>query len=108
MIFDSVQGVREYLVANYPKSKTTMACWKVSDYALAIGMYEGEDLVKGVMIYLDPSTSKFILLDSLHADLAVRNYVEYRIEFDEAIALFELLDSMDDDNDDSIFFSDLD
>lgn len=106
MKFDNIQNIREYLVANYPKGKVTMASWRVSDHALAIGVYEGEDLIKGVMTYFDPFREKYVLLDSLHADLAVRNYVKYRNEFDDAIALFELIEETEEIEiiEDELFF----
>lgn len=107
-----MEGVRDYLVSHYPKAKgNSMACWMTSDVSMAIGVYEGEDIIQGLMIYKDPFRDKWILLDSLHADLAVRNFIEYRNEFDEAIVLFELLEKIEDDEkeeDEDFFFSDLD
>lgn len=111
MKFDKMEGVRDYLIAHYPKAKgKSLAMWITSDVSSAIGVYEGEDLIKGIMIYKDSFRDQWILLDSLPADLAVRNFIEYRNEFDEAIELFELLEEFDEEeeNDEDIFFSDLD
>lgn len=114
MVFSTIEDVRKYLVTMYPKSKgKTMASWMTSDMSLAVGVYEGEDMIQGMMIYKDPNRGKWIILDSLHADIAVRSYIEYREGFDEAIALFELLDEMNDEdieeeNDEGLFFTDLD
>lgn len=112
MKFDKMEGVRDYLIANYPKAKgNSMACWVTSDISMAIGVYEGEDLIRGIMVYKDPFREQWIVLDSLPADLAVRNFIEYRNEFDEAIAIFELLETITDEeekNDEDLFFTDLD
>lgn len=112
MKFDKMEGVRDYLLANYSKAKgNSMACWMTSDVSMAVGVYEREDIIQGLMIYKDPFRDQWIVLDSLHADLAVRNFIEYRNEFDEAIALFEVLEEIideEEDNDEDIFFSDLD
>jgi hypothetical protein len=42
--------------------------------------------------------------------LAVRNFIEYRNEFDEAIALFEILEEIEDEEegDEDFFFPNLD
>jgi hypothetical protein len=73
MMFDKMEGVRDYLRANYSKAKGhSMACWMTSDTSMAIGVYEGEDIIQGLMVYKDPLRDKWIVLDSLPADLAVR------------------------------------
>src|SRR5437764_10797461 len=113
MIFNNIQKIREYLVATYPKGEVTMASWRVSDFYIAIGIYEGDNIVKGVMTYFDPFREKYVLLDNFHADLSVKNYIEYKNEFNEAIALFEVLNETSDGElekyqDEDFFFSDLD
>lgn len=108
MIFDKMDDVRVYLLSTYPKSRgKTMAGWTTSDVSMSVGVYEDGELMEGLIIYKDENRDKWVLLDNFHADLATRNFIEYREEFDEAIALFELLESMDDEEED-IFFETLD
>jgi hypothetical protein len=114
MIFNNEKEVRDYLMTTYPKSKgKTLAGWITSKVTIAVGVYEDEDLIQGIMLYNDPNRNKWILLDSLFADLATRNYIEYREELDEAIALFESMEEVGyedfkNEKDEDLFFGDLD
>jgi 5-formyltetrahydrofolate cyclo-ligase len=63
-----------------------------------VGVYEGEDLMQGLILYRDPQREfKWVLLDSLHADLATRYYIEYIQEMTEAISLFEIMEIFEDE-----------
>lgn len=94
MIFDSTEELKEYLAVEYHNSRgKELAFFDISPMLSLVAVYEGEDLVQGLMLYRDPSRDfKWVLLDSLHADLATRYYIEYIGEMTEAISLFELLE----------------
>jgi hypothetical protein len=92
-IFDTMTDLTSYLAIEYPKSRgKEMVSWVVSDLAMLVGVYEGEDIVHGFIITKDPSRDfKWVVIDNLHADLAVRYYVEYIQEIQDAVNLFEFI-----------------
>jgi hypothetical protein len=112
MLFDKVEDLIDYLAVSYPKSRgKTLASWQTSGLSMAVGVYEGEDLIQGLIIYKDPKRDyKWVLLDSLHADLATRNYIEFVSEFAEAIELFDEIEEISHNwsENDECFFEDLD
>lgn len=108
MLFDKMEDLRDYLAVEYPKSRgKTMACWMTSELSMSVGVYEGDDMVQGLIVYKDPKRDfKWVLLDNFHADLATRNYIEYIGEFTEAVTLFEidrLFEDEEEENDEDFF-----
>jgi hypothetical protein len=91
MVFESMSDLVDYLAVEYPKTKgKTLASWQTSPLSMAVGVYEGEDLVEGLLVMKDPKRGyKWVLLDNFHADLATRNYIEYIAEFEDAISFFD-------------------
>jgi hypothetical protein len=114
VLFDTMSDLVEYLAVEYPKSKgKELASWHTSPLSMCVGVYEGEDLMQGFLIYKDPKREhKWVLLDNMHADLATRNYVEYVAEFTDAISFFEEVEAIfsdeDDEEEDEDFFFTLD
>jgi hypothetical protein len=121
IVFESMKEVVEHLVSKYPKNRgKSLVSWHVSELSLLVAVYEndGEDLVHGFIIFKDPLKDyKWVIIDSLHADLTVRNYVEYITEFQEAIALHTILETYEEyeeeqeeviEEDEIAFYEDLD
>jgi hypothetical protein len=108
--FESVKEVTSYLAIKYPKSKgKEMVSWHVSDLLLLIGVYEGEHLMEGFFIYKNPSNNyKWTIIDNIHAELAVLNYIQYLQEMQQAIAVSHFLIDFEEDENDEEFYETLD
>lgn len=87
----------DYLAVAYPKSKgkALMFHWVDNSIGL-IAVYNDEILEEGLMTYLDEDAGlKWVLVDNIHADIAVRVYMEYLEELGNAVALHKLKEQVD-------------
>jgi hypothetical protein len=108
-----MEDLKNYLAVKYPKTKgKTLASWQTSPLSMSIGVYEGEDLVEGLILLNDPKRDyKWVLLDNFHADLATRNYIEFITEFEDAISFFDEVETLfenEEENEDDLFDETLD
>lgn len=106
MVFNGPKEMGDYLKERYPKSSgKRIEYFGLSSKLGAIGIFEGEDQVEGMIAFQDKDRkNKLVLLDNFYAEMASFNFIEGFYELEDAIREFEELDGIESDP----FYSDLD